>query len=279
LKSSTKLKISVSYIRNSGVNPLIDEFERFIGRNGKLSIITSVQMGITEKDAIRSLLVIGAEVCVVQETDKRVFHTKGFIFKQSDSLVVIIGSANLTHSGLISGIEWGVEVIGNASFTEIVEREFDELWQSQLRVTLENLDKIFSEPTDRILKPIIDDEDGVVDNQSVSLNEILENYTTYSVHKRPDMLGAWNFNLTVSKVEQLLRSGNPFYVIFFCDFEATSEKVFAIPSDFLRTNILPYAHKTNGTRYLINLCKYDLHFNWQRSIKMDGKPFLVKDGS
>lgn len=279
LQSSSELKISVSYIRNSGVNPLIDEFEKFIGRSGKLQIITSAQMGITEREAIRSLLEIGANICVVREDDKRVFHAKGFIFKESESPAVIIGSANLTRSGLISGIEWGVEIVGNASFLESIEKEFDELWKSQHQVTLENLNEIIGESESRVANPIIESEDEFIDDHTDTLQEILEKYATYSVHKRPDWGGSWNFNLAVSKVERFLRSGHPFYVMFYCDFEAPTEKVFAIPSEYLKTNILPYAHKTNGTRYLINLNKSDLHFNWQRSIKMDGKPFLIKDGS
>ncbi len=279
LRNSNDVKISVSYIRNSGVNPLIDDFKKFIGRDGKLSIITSAQMGITEREAIRSLLEIGAEVHVVQETDKRVFHPKGFIFKGNDSSATIIGSANLTRSGLISGIEWGIEVVGDENLTESVEKEFNGLRESQPQVTLENIDRIISESKGKNFKPILDSEDEFVDNQVISLQELIKHNIIYPVHKRPDGFGSWNFNLAVNKVENLLRWQKPFYIVFFCDFEATSEKVFAIPSDFLKTNILPYAHKTDGTRYLINVNKFDLHFNWHWSIKMDGKPFLVKDDS
>lgn len=279
LQNSNDVKISVSYIRNSGVNPLIDEFKNFIERSGKLSIITSAQMRITEREAIRSLLEIGATVHIVQETDKRVFHPKGFSFRGNESSATIIGSANLTRSGLISGIEWGIEIIGNEDLTENVEKAFDELWESQPQVTLENLEEIISESENKNLKPIFDSEDEFIDNQAISLQELLDNHITYPVTKRPDRSGSWNFNLAVSKVEGLLRREKPFYVLFYCDFEAPTEKVFAIPSDFLQANILPYAHKTGGRRYMINVNKSNLRFNWHWSIKMDGKQFLIKDGS
>ena len=97
----------------------------------------------------------------------------------------------------------------------------------------------------------------------------------YSVHKRLDRYATWNFNLSVGKIKRLSRQGD-FYVVFHCNYESPDEVIFAIPSSFLNGHIFPYAHKTNGSRYMINVNKTTHQFNWQRSIKMDGRPFIIE---
>lgn len=96
----------------------------------------------------------------------------------------------------------------------------------------------------------------------------------YPVARRPDPKNSWNFNLSVNKVNRLL-SENGFDLVVKCDFESTNEVVFNISSDYLSLNIFPYANQGNSSRYLFEVNKSTYQFNWQRSIPMDGRPFLV----
>ena len=108
-----------------------------------------------------------------------------------------------------------------------------------------------------------------------TLSELENSAVCYSVHKRQDRYATWNFNLSVNKINNLSLQGN-FYAVFHCNYESPDEVIFAIPSSFLNGRIFPYAHQTNGSRYMINVNKTTYQFNWQRSIKMDGRPFIVE---
>jgi hypothetical protein len=107
-----------------------------------------------------------------------------------------------------------------------------------------------------------------------TLNKILEENVIYPVSKRPDSKSTWEFNLSVNKVSMLLNKGG-FFLIVRCDYESPSEIVFAIPSEHLNRHIFPYANQRQSTRYLFGINKRTLQFNWQNSIKMGGKPFII----
>jgi len=117
-------------------------------------------------------------------------------------------------------------------------------------------------------------EDEVIVNSSKTLKNILENNTIYPVTKRHDYTNTWKFNLAVNKVNNLSKNGK-YYVIVKCDYESPDEIIFAIPSEYLIKNIFPYANQGKSTRYLFEVNKTTYRFNWQRSIKMDGTPFLI----
>jgi len=60
-----------------------------------------------------------------------------------------------------------------------------------------------------------------------------------------------------------------------CDYGTNNECIFSIPYDFLETNVLPQADLDYKGRYLFEVYKSSLRFNWRHSIDMDGRPFLV----
>ena len=279
LENSIEAKIAVSYIRNSGINHLVKSFERFTEQGGELTVLTSAQMGVTEMEAIRSLLEIGARVAVFANDANTIFHAKTFLFKRNDETnVVIVGSANLSNSGLLNGVEWGVEIQGSAELAREIDEEFQRLLLSSeiVLVSEENVEQLFQNESQGALS-LPEVEDGYIGHyERWSIEDLRKKYELYEVHKRPDAFTAWNFNLAVNKVNRLLQANDLFYVVFYCDYEAETEIIFAIPSDYLVANIFPYAHKTNGRRYMIEVNKSTLVFNWHRSIKMDGRPFIVK---
>jgi HKD family nuclease len=97
-------KIAVAYVRSSGVNLIINNIEQIIKRGQKVKLITSNQMGITEPEALESMLDIGVEVKIFVNS-KKTFHPKAYIFKGTEKTEYIIGSSNLSRSALIDGAE------------------------------------------------------------------------------------------------------------------------------------------------------------------------------
>lgn len=275
LQVCSECKIAVAYIRNSGLNPIISDLEIILKKGGKVKILTSSQMGITEKDAIESLLDIGAEIKIFVNPN-RTFHPKAYIFQGATISECIIGSSNLSRSALFDGVEWNLHFDSSNPVYSDLENNFDRVWHSsetQL-VIRENLQSLFDTDNDQIIKRYIEREDAVAASSQQDLTEIIKENACYPVSKRPDGTTTWKFNLSVHKVDMFLKKDS-FYVIVRCDYESPDEIIFAIPSEYLRMHIFPYANQRKSSRYLFEVNKRTFQFNWQRSIKMDGKPFIV----
>jgi HKD family nuclease len=100
----------VAFIRKSGVDVLDDGIQDFIKRNGELLILAEYKLGITQASAVQRLKALGAKVKIY--TGKETFHPKCYLFGSGsfDLTSAIVGSSNVTSSGLISGIEWNLLV-------------------------------------------------------------------------------------------------------------------------------------------------------------------------
>lgn len=279
LRSCYECRMAVAYVRNSGINPIIDDIEQVIKTGGKVKLLTSNQMGITEPEAIESLLDIGVEVKIFINA-KRTFHPKAYIFNGSGKSEYIIGSPNLSRSALINGIEWNVYFDNLNPNSSLIESEFDRIWYSNesQNITQENINTFFNTHIKENIETFVKREDLVTTSPLSTLHDILKNNVCYPVTKRPDNTNTWKFQLYVNKVNQLSLK-NEFIVIVRCDYETPHEIVFAIPSEYLIKNIFLYANQGNSSRYLFEINKNTFQFNWQRSIKMDGKPFLIIKGT
>lgn len=276
LKHCDECKIAVAYVRNSGINPIIDDIESVLRTGGKVKLLTSNQMGITESEAIESLFDIGVEIKIFINPNK-IFHPKAYIFKGIKKSEYIIGSSNLSRSALFDGIEWNLHFDSSNPISSTVEDNFDRIWcsnETQI-ITRENLNSLFKNHVEEVIRDFVKREDVVITTLFNTLTDLLAKNICYPVSKRPDNTTTWKFNLSVNKVNRLLEKNN-FYVIVRCDYESTDEVVFAIASEYLTRNIFPYANQGNSSRYLFEVNKRTFQFNWQRSIKMDGKPFIIQ---
>ena len=74
----------------------------------------------------------------------------------------------------------------------------------------------------------------------------------------------------------------PFYFIGLFAFLLASkkiptQKIFKIPYSYIQKNILSKATKDDKGRYLFEVNKNDLRFNWRHRIPMEGAQFLLSD--
>jgi len=98
LENATEILISVAYARKGGV---IAISEALFGKKDIISLYIGINNGVTSLQAILEILKIGIHPYVIDvATSKRIYHPKIYA-AFSDSIVeLIIGSANLTNSGL-----------------------------------------------------------------------------------------------------------------------------------------------------------------------------------
>lgn len=103
-----KLFISVAFVREAGVSKI----EKSLSKRFDIAdLFIGISNGITSKQAINKLLHIGINPYVIDMgTQANIFHPKCYAAIGDERATIIIGSANLTSSGLTSNIEIGSKI-------------------------------------------------------------------------------------------------------------------------------------------------------------------------
>ena len=135
LRTAKEFLFSVSFIRMSGLEMLIQTFKDVEGTEATGKIITTDYLNYTEPKALRKLLSYHfIEVRIVTE---EAFHTKGYFFNDGEKNTVIIGSSNITGGALKSNKEWNIKAsaLEQGGLTEEFRAAFDELWETAIPLT------------------------------------------------------------------------------------------------------------------------------------------------
>lgn len=122
---------SVAFINFAGVQIILDILKKSEKHNIKGKILTTNYLHFTELKSIEFLKRFkNIEVKFFDSDKMEGFHTKGYIFEYENYYKAIIGSSNLTKSGLKSNIEWNTAVTTekNSDFIKEVLNEFNYLW-------------------------------------------------------------------------------------------------------------------------------------------------------
>lgn len=102
---------SIAFVRLDGVNVIADRLEAM---GGKAAFFAGIRNDITSVQAMRRLVELGVEVYAVDTASRAaIYHPKLFLAKRSAHANAVIGSANLTFSGLHNNIEAGALVALN----------------------------------------------------------------------------------------------------------------------------------------------------------------------
>lgn len=146
ISRSKTIDIVVSFILLSGLDLIYYKLREFTTQ-GKLRIITTTYMGITEIEAIRMLLKLdNTEIRMELEPNKSRLHAKTFIFYDGEDNTVFVGSANISKPALTSGEEWIVK-IKERDVPDIIKdakKGFESLWNSIhfKKVTYDNISNV-----------------------------------------------------------------------------------------------------------------------------------------
>ncbi|NFD78607.1 DUF3427 domain-containing protein [Clostridium botulinum] len=129
--------ISVAFITNSGILPLLETLKVLNKKGIKGKILTTDYLNFSEPKALKKLLEFPN--IEIKLYSKENFHTKGYIFRYRDHYKLIVGSSNLTQTALTKNKEWNLKVssLEEGSLTEGVISEFNQLWNEADKLTLE----------------------------------------------------------------------------------------------------------------------------------------------
>lgn len=134
LRSADAVDILVSFIKWSGLRLLIFAFEDLLTRNIPVRVITTSYMGASDAPAIEWLAKMpNIKVRVSYDTERTRLHAKAYHFKRNSGFsTAYIGSANMSHAAMTSGLEWNLKVTAQ-DMPHILDKfsaEFETYWNS-----------------------------------------------------------------------------------------------------------------------------------------------------
>jgi len=121
----------VSFVMRSGVELIGTDIEEALDRGVRVRLLTTDYLQTTEPDALARLLDITEssdgrlEVRVFSDATTS-FHPKAYLFRSSTSAVSrsLVGSSNLSRSGIKVGIEWSLLTSHHAGLVAAFERSW-----------------------------------------------------------------------------------------------------------------------------------------------------------
>lgn len=131
LEISDTMLLSVSFLRFSGLQLIIDDLARFTAAGGKARVLTSTYMSHTQPEALRQLADlegVEARLHFARPDKADGFHPKFLVFEGPSGGSCWVGSSNLSKGGLTSNVEANLrhddpEIVARVSST------FDVLWE------------------------------------------------------------------------------------------------------------------------------------------------------
>lgn len=108
------LDIAVAWVRASGMAYLSERLANFLRHGGRLSVIVGIDLHNTTREGLQALLELEqfgrCETYVYHNEAGSVFHPKLYLFRNEEEARLIVGSNNITESGLFVNVEAGLQV-------------------------------------------------------------------------------------------------------------------------------------------------------------------------
>ncbi len=134
LMSTDTFKMLVSFVKKSGIAPIIDDLKYFTDRGGKLQVITTTYTQASDFEAIMDLANLdNTEVKISYDVNTTRLHAKSYLFLRDTGLnSAYIGSSNFSHPAMNRGLEWNVKLTTKNNYDAIFkfQDKFDQYWNS-----------------------------------------------------------------------------------------------------------------------------------------------------
>lgn len=136
-----KFDISVAFITDGGIEPLLQTLKILEMRGIEGRILTTDYLEFSDPKALRRLASfknIELKMFMSEEAGEG-FHTKGYMFKNNDIYKIIIGSSNMTQKALSVNREWNTKIVSTeqGEYVKEILNEFERLWNSKYSLNYE----------------------------------------------------------------------------------------------------------------------------------------------
>lgn len=142
-------RISVAFITEGGIKPLLMTLKELEERNIPGEILTTNYLDFSEPRALKALhdlQNISIKMYDVNAAGSG-FHTKGYIFQQEEVYRIIIGSSNLTGAALTCNREWNTKILSteDGEMASQILDEFTSLWNSEYAMEFDDFYETYRE--------------------------------------------------------------------------------------------------------------------------------------
>lgn len=158
MRSADGVDILVSFIKWSGLRLLMPAFEDLRDRHIPIRLITTSYMGASDSPAVEWLARMpNVNVRISYDIERTRLHAKAYHFRRKSGFsTAYIGSANMSHAAITSGLEWNLKVTAQ-DMGHILEKfsvEFETYWNSREFVPFDTEDPtLFRTAIDRARNP------------------------------------------------------------------------------------------------------------------------------
>lgn len=146
--SCNEFYISVAFITQGGITPLLQTLRELEQRGIPGKILTTDYLIFSEPKALKRLANFkNIELKMfMSEGPKDGFHTKGYIFKKEDIYQIIVGSSNMTLTALTTNREWNTKIVSteDGEYTHTILDEFNQLWNAEQALPYEQFIDAYS---------------------------------------------------------------------------------------------------------------------------------------
>ena len=171
--------ISVAFITDSGITPLLQDLKELEEKGVKGKIITTDYLCFTQPKAIKRLNDLeNVTVRMYRVNDlEHGFHTKGYIFKHDAFYNIIIGSSNLTQKALTINKEWNIltkSELDGPLYYDVIE-EFNRHWDEALLLEecIDDYEIFYDENKDNAFKF----QESLKNEEEFTPNEMQKDFT------------------------------------------------------------------------------------------------------
>ncbi len=133
--SIDRIDIIVSFLKHSGLKLFYPIFDFCASNNIPVRIITSTYLSLTDPAALYELNAYFPNQVKIYNGTAPSFHPKAYFFHTKDvnESFVYIGSSNMSHPGLVDGVEWNYRIdysVDSTSFEDL-QNEFNHIFEKQ----------------------------------------------------------------------------------------------------------------------------------------------------
>ncbi len=183
------LDIAVAWVRASGMAYLSDRLANFLRHGGQLSIIVGIDLQNTTREGLQALLDLEqygrCETFVYHNEAGSIFHPKLYLFRNEEEARLIVGSNNITQSGLYVNVEAGLQVDTDVN-ASVVAQTLDALlsWKDTTSRLAMRLDRDFLARLSR---------EGYVPDEAAARDELRRERTRRSGRATPPLFASKRF--------------------------------------------------------------------------------------
>ena len=126
--------ISVAFITQGGITPLLQTLRELDHRGISGKILTTDYLMFSDPSALKTLASLKhVQLRMYMASNKEGFHTKGYIFHKEGLYRMIVGSSNMTMSALTVNKEWNSKIVSTeqGEYARSILAEFDALWNAE----------------------------------------------------------------------------------------------------------------------------------------------------